>query len=61
MSIERAGYDGPITFVCDACGEIDETRCTQFPGALAKFKSHGGKVVKIDEEWEHYCRECRDD
>lgn len=61
MSIERDGYDGPITFVCDACGDEDATRCTEFSGALAKFKAHRGKAIKINEEWEHYCRECRDD
>ena len=59
MTIEREHFDGPITFVCDVCGEHDETNCQNFGGALAKFKSHGGKVVKgDDDEWEHHCREC---
>ena len=38
MTIQRDHFDGPITFVCDICGEEDETRCTNFAGALAKFK-----------------------
>lgn len=61
MTIQREHFDGPITFVCDICGEEEETRCTNFAGALAKFKSHGGKAVKSEEtgEWEHYCRSCQ--
>ncbi len=58
MTIQRDQYDGPITIVCDICGEEDVTRCENFGGALAKFKSHGGIVRKIGDDWEHYCREC---
>ncbi len=60
MTIERERYGGPIIFVCDGCGYPDETHCEEFSGALAKFKSHGGSVMKDREsgDWEHFCREC---
>jgi hypothetical protein len=60
MTIERELFDGPISFVCDVCGETDETHCTNFSGALTKYKSHGGQAVKDGDEWSHVCRECRD-
>ena len=60
MSIER--YGNLITFVCDGCGDADPTFCSVWSGALAKFKAHGGRVVKSDdpdgEEWEHECKGC---
>lgn len=60
MTIQRDHYDGPITFVCDFCGDEDHTRCEDFGGALAKYKSHGGRAVKqSDGTWEHYCTGCK--
>jgi hypothetical protein len=63
--IEREYFNGPIKFVCDECGERDETHCESFGGALAKFRSHGGVVAKakpvtgtIQDDWEHFCGEC---
>ncbi len=58
MTIQREHFDGPITFVCDTCGEEDATHCENFGGALAKFKAHGGVAERAGDEWEHYCREC---
>lgn len=58
MTIERDGYDGPITFCCDECGELDDTRCAEFSGAMAKVKSHGWKARKVGEDWQHYCKDC---
>lgn len=60
MTIERDHFNGPITFVCDECGDTDDTHCEDFNGALAKFKSHGGKAFKNPrtDEWEHRCRDC---
>ena len=60
MTIQRDHFDGPITFVCDTCGFADETHCTNFAGAMAKFKSHGGQAIKDGDEWLHVCRECAD-
>lgn len=62
MTIERDFFEGPITFTCDGCGEKDSTHCTNFGGALAKFKAHGGVAIKGNDdgdEWEHYCRSCQ--
>jgi hypothetical protein len=44
VSLERDGYNGPITFCCDECGEIEETRCAEFSGAMAKVKAHGWRA-----------------
>lgn len=59
MAIERERFDGPITFCCDSCGEIEETHCEQFSGALAKVKSRGWAVRKSGEDWSHYCKDCK--
>lgn len=59
MSIERPCYDGPITFCCDECGEIDDTHCENFAGALAKVKSHGWAVRKVGEDRLHFCGDCK--
>lgn len=59
MSIECTFYGAPITFSCDDCGEVEETRCTDFGGAMAKFKSHGWVARKKGDQWEHYCKDCK--
>lgn len=56
--IERNGFDGPITFCCDECGELDDTRCSDFNSAFAKVKSHGWKARKVDDDWQHLCGDC---
>lgn len=58
MTVQRKDFDGPITFVCDECGVEDNTHCTIFSGALAKYKSRGGVALRTDDEWEHRCRDC---
>lgn len=58
MAIERERFDGPIRFVCDDCGDVDETHCENFNGALAKVKSHDWKVRKDGDEWTHLCPDC---
>lgn len=59
MSIERDKFEGPITFCCDECGEINETHCAVFSGALAKVKSRGWTIRKVGDEWLHYCGDCK--
>jgi hypothetical protein len=56
--IERDGYNGPITFCCDECGEPDDTHCSDFASAMSKGKSHGWKARKVGEDWNHYCKDC---
>jgi hypothetical protein len=58
MGIDRDGFNGPITFCCDSCGDLDETRCAEFSGALAKVKSHGWVARKVGDDWLHYCGDC---
>lgn len=60
MAIDREYFNGPITFCCDNCGELDETRCSNFSSALAKAKSHGWKVRKNDDDWTHLCYDCEE-
>jgi hypothetical protein len=59
MSLQREYYDGPISFQCDNCNEIEETHCMNFNGALAKIKSHGWVVRLLKEQWHHYCKDCK--
>lgn len=56
--IERDGRDGPITFCCDNCGEVDETHSSDFRSALAKIKVHGWKARNVDGDWQHLCGDC---
>lgn len=58
MTIDRDGWQGPITIMCDGpgpCHEICETRCTDFTSALQKAKSRGWVVYKVGDEWRHNC------
>jgi len=59
VTIERERYEGPIAFCCDGCGEIDETRCSNFSGAMAKVKSHGWVARKDGDDWLHFCGDCK--
>lgn len=56
--IERPHYDGPISFVCDGCGEAEDMHCTGWAGANAKARSRGWKAIKAGDEWEHLCPPC---
>lgn len=58
MSIERPHFNGPISFVCDDCGEAEDTHCSFWNGANAKARSHGWKPIKAGDEWEHLCPDC---
>lgn len=58
MSLERDGYNGPITFCCDECGEVEETRCSDFASAMLKVKSHGWRARKVGDDWQHFCKDC---
>lgn len=57
--IDRPHRDGPISFCCDSCGEVDDTHCENFSGALAKVKSHGWAIRKVDDDWVHLCSDCK--
>ena len=59
MTIERERFGGPIAFCCDECGEVDETHCENFDGALAKVRSHGWVARKDGDDWFHYCGDCK--
>jgi len=63
MTIHRDGYNGPIDFECDECGEILETGDDDFKTALAMAKDDNGWIIrKIGEVWHHFCgRGCYQD
>lgn len=55
MTIEREeGRDGPITFVCDVCGEHKKF-CENFQRAWSDAKHEGWMIRQIGDEWCHYC------
>lgn len=59
MTIHRDGWDGPITFECDGCGAILETRIENFHEALREAKDFNWRVSKVGPEWIHICsHEC---
>lgn len=59
MTTERDGWNGPITFCCDNCGEVEETHCSDWSSAQAKVKAHGWQARWQDGEWYHYCKDCK--
>lgn len=59
MSLERDGWNGPITFCCDECGEVEETHCSDFTSAMKKAKSHGFVARKRGDDWLHFCGDCK--
>ena len=59
MTIHRDGWNGPITFECDGCGDLLETGLEDFHEALREAKSLNWKAVRITLEWIHVCSiEC---
>ena len=58
MTIQRAFYNGPITVVCDECGDELETDETDFTDALDTFKRDGGVATKSPAGWRHICIDC---
>jgi hypothetical protein len=59
--IHRDGYNGPITFECDACEEAQlDTGHDDFKEALAALRHEGWTVRKIGQDWFHFCSfECQ--
>jgi hypothetical protein len=60
MSIERNrfGFDGEISFECDACGNEYHAETASFEAALSKMKQEGWRAVKRKGDWEHLCPLC---
>lgn len=45
---------------CDTCGEACDEDGDNFQAALDAFKIEGGKVYLDDDgEWQHACKDCR--
>jgi len=63
MSIERNrfGFDGEISFECDACGNELHTETANFDAARAKLKDDGWRTIKRNGDWEHICPLCSDE
>ncbi len=59
MSIQRSHYEGEITFVCDGCGDENDTGEDAFTDALEAMKADGWRNRRdLQGEWGHYCPDC---
>lgn len=56
--IERSNHN-EIMFVCDGCGEAEQTGSKEFTEALAEVKQAGWVARKEDDEWQHLCGDCK--
>lgn len=52
--INRGKY-GLIELACDACGEVRETKQTEFMAAWPAAKEEGWRARKVANEWLHFC------
>ena len=59
MSIERVGWNGPITWVCDECGKKLDTEVEDFYDALDELRANGWVSRNDGDDWEHYCEDCK--
>ena len=50
-----------ITFVCDDCGEEEETGTDDFSRARDHIRSLGWVTRKDGDEWLNFCGECAND
>lgn len=53
MSINR--YGDEIIFSCDVCDETEHTGTDDFTEALAYAKEYGWKMIRVNEDWHHFC------
>lgn len=56
--IEKTNHN-EIMFVCDGCGEAEQTGSTDFQEALAEVKQAGWIAKKENNEWQHFCKDCK--
>jgi len=50
---------GDIEFCCDVCGQVLQTKTSNFEAARNLLRRERWTAIKIDEEWEHRCGECK--
>ena len=55
--IER-DRDREISFVCDTCGTIHESRTDNFSEAFSLAKLEGWRAFQVAGEWAHACPRC---
>jgi Fe2+ or Zn2+ uptake regulation protein len=49
---------GDFFFQCDDCGEVLETKTSNFDAARNVLKREGWRAIKVGEAWEHRCPQC---
>lgn len=58
MTIERNNYN-VICFVCDDCGEAEQTDAENFFDAWDEVKQVGWTAKMGDDGWQHFCKDCK--
>lgn len=59
MTIERHADYNVIAFVCDDCGEVEQTDSQDFFEAWEEVKQVGWIARKEDDGWQHLCKDCK--
>ena len=50
---------GNYVFECDTCGEVFDSKTSDFDLAQLKRKEAGWTAFKEKEEWKHNCPKCK--
>jgi hypothetical protein len=58
MTMERDNYN-KIQFVCDECGEVEQTWTKDFDEALEVVKQMQWIARRDDDGWQHFCGDCK--
>ncbi len=49
---------GDIVFSCDGCGEVLETKTSNFDAARSRLRLENWRTRKVGNVWQHYCADC---
>jgi len=55
----RTGRDGELECSCDECGVTAYGGTLDFREFVATLKEEGWRIRKEDDEWCHYCCDCK--
>lgn len=58
MTLERHPDYNVIAFVCDECGDAEQTDSQDFFEAWHEIKQIGWTARKVDNNWVHFCKDC---
>jgi hypothetical protein len=51
---------GNVIFECDDCGEVLDTKTSNFEAAHNLMKRQGWAAQLVNEQWQHFCSQCKD-